>query len=256
MVKTTEKAIDEISVGKRAWAELIGTFVLVFLGTSAVVAAVLLNQGWESPANNTFFVGFGVSDWVGIAIVFGIALTVMIYTFGPISGAHLNPAVSIALWATKRLPTSDMLMYVLFQCVGASLASLAVVLIFGIRPTDVGLGATTMVADTTYAQAILCEALVTFILMLTIMGSAVDKRAPVGFAGLAIGLVVVGSIIAIGNVTGGSLNPARTFGPYIAMSAVYGIHLWWQFPIYLFGPVIGATAAAFLYPNIPDSLSA
>jgi glycerol uptake facilitator protein len=88
--------------------------------------------------------------------------------------------------------------------------------------------------------------------MLTIMGCAVDKRAPAGFAGLAIGLVVCADIIVVGNITGSSLNPARTFGPYLADSLFGGPNLWWQFPIYIIGPIGGALAAAFLYDYIAE----
>ncbi|MEM2817204.1 MAG: aquaporin, partial [Archaeoglobaceae archaeon] len=97
-----------------------------------------------------------------------------------------------------------------------------------------------------YGQAILTEAIGTFLLMLVIMGVAVDERAPPGFAGLIIGLTVGGIITTIGNVTGSSLNPARTFGPYLGDSLM-GIDLWFYFPIYVIGPIIGAIFAAWLY---------
>jgi glycerol uptake facilitator protein len=104
-----------------------------------------------------------------------------------------------------------------------------------------------------YGQAILCEAVATFFLMLTIMGSAVDKRAPAGFAGLAIGLVVAADIIVVGNITGSSLNPARTFGPYLADFLMGGTNFWWQFPIYIVGPIVGALVAAFLYDYVAEA---
>jgi glycerol uptake facilitator protein len=103
-----------------------------------------------------------------------------------------------------------------------------------------------------YGQAILCEAITTFILVLTIMGSAVDARCRGGFAGLAIGLVVAADIIVTGNVTGASMNPARTFGPYLANTLVGGPNMWYQFPIYLIGPLGGGVLAAFVYDLIGD----
>lgn len=242
----------EISLLKRSLAELIGTYVLVFLGTGSVVTTVLLVQGWTPYAGNTFNIGIDIASWFAIGISFGIAVFAMIYTFGHISGAHINPAVSIALWATKRLPTMDMVYYIIAQCIGATLASLSIVAIWGSRAVATGLGATAMFDGVTYGQAILCEAVATFFLMLAIMGTAVDKRAPAGFAGLVIGFVVAADIIVIGNITGSSLNPARTFGPYLAETIMGGVNLWSQFPIYLVGPILGALVAALLYGFIAD----
>lgn len=240
----------EISIFKRSIAELIGTYILVFLGTGSVVTTVLLFQGWTSYPGNNFNVGIDIAAWLTIGMAFAIAIIAMVYAFGHISGTHINPAVSIALWATKRFPASDMISYIIAQLVGASLASFSIVAILGQRAVSTGLGATTMFAGVSYGQAILCEAIATFFLMITIMGTAVDKRAPEGFAGLAIGLVVAADIIVVGNITGSSLNPARTFGPYLADFVLGGDNLWWQFPIYIIGPIIGALVAAFLYEYI------
>jgi glycerol uptake facilitator protein len=245
--------MTENSLLKRSLAELIGTYILVLIGTGSVVTTVLLIQGWTSPfAGNTFNIGIDITSWFTIGIAFGIAVLAMIYTFGHISGTHINPAVSIALWATKRMPTMDMLYYITAQCIGATLASLSIVAIWGSRSIATGLGATAMFDGVTYGQAILCEAVATFFLMLTIMGTAVDKRAPAGFAGIAIGFVVAADVTVIGNLTGSSLNPARTFGPYLVESIMGGANLWTQFPIYLIGPVLGALVAAFAYDFIAN----
>ncbi len=237
---------------KRALAELVGTFVLVFLGTGSVVTTVFLFQGVPGIEGNAFNVGIEMAAWVAIALAFGLAVIAMIYCFGHISGTHINPSVSIALWATKRFPTKDMCAYVVAQCAGASLGSLAVVAVWGARAIPTGLAATGMFDGVSYGQAILCEGIGTFILMLTIMGSAVDARCRGGFAGLAIGLVVVADIIVFGNITGASMNPARTFGPYLVDTLVGGPNLWSQFPIYLIGPIGGAVLAAFVYDYIGD----
>ncbi|HEY3421691.1 MAG TPA: MIP/aquaporin family protein [Methanocellaceae archaeon] len=240
----------EFSLLKRSIAELIGTYVLVFLGTGAVVTAALLTQGWTPLTGNSFNVGFDIAAWLAIGLAFGLAAMAMIYVFGHISGTHINPAVSIALWATKRMPTNDMLAYVASQLVGAALASLSIVLIWGSRSIDTGLGATAMFAGVTYWQAILVEAVATFFLMLAIMGTAVDKRSPQGWAGLVIGLVIAMDIVVVGNVTGAALNPARAFGPYLAEWLLGGSNLWWQYPIFVVGPILGALAAAFLYDYV------
>jgi glycerol uptake facilitator protein len=233
--------MSEISLLKRCLAELIGTFVLVFIGTGIVVSVVLYAQGIDSA---------GV---LAIGLAFGLAITVMAYVFGHISGTHINPAVSIAMWATRRLPAGDTIAYIVSQLSGATLGSLAVVAIFGTRAAvDAGLGATVMGTGIEYWQAILCETIATFLLLLAIMGTAVDKRSPQGLAGVAIGLMA-GLCIALElNVTGGSLNPARTFGPYLVNVLAGGANYWWQFPIYVVGPVLGAVVAAFLYDYIAD----
>ena len=243
----------EIGLFKRSLAELIGTYVLVFLGTGSVVTTVLLFQGWTPYPDNNFNVGIDIAAWLTIGMAFAIAIIAMVYAFGHISGTHINPAVSIALWATKRFPASDMISYIIAQLVGASLASFSIVAILGQRAVGTGLGATSMFAGVSYTQAILCETIATFFLMLTIMGTAADKRAPAGFAGLAIGLVVAADIIVVGNITGSSLNPARTFGPYLAEFLLGGSNLWWQFPIYIIGPIAGALVAAFLYDYVAQT---
>ncbi|GAB4250294.1 MAG: MIP/aquaporin family protein [Thermoleophilia bacterium] len=244
--------MGEPTLFKRSLAELIGTYVLVFLGTGSVVITVLLFQGAEGIPGNDFFVGITMPSWWAISIAFGIAVVAMIYAFGHISGTHINPAVTIGLWATGRFPAIEVLWYVVAQLIGAALASITIVIILGDRAVDTGLGATAPFHGVSYWQAIVAELVATFFLMITIMGSAVDGRAPKGFAGMAIGLVVAGDIIVFGNITGSSLNPARTFGPYLAETLFGGDNLWEKFPIYVIGPIVGAALAAWLYDYISD----
>lgn len=244
--------MTEPNLMKRALAELVGTYVLVFLGTGSVVTTVLLMKGWEALPGNQFYVGIDIAAWFAIGMSFAIAIITMVYAFGHISGTHINPAVSLALWATGRFPTKDLPAYIIAQLIGASLASFSLVAILGMRAVDTGLGATSMFYGVGYGQAIFCEAVCTFFLMLTIMGTAVDRRATPGFAGLAIGLVVAADVIVVGNITGSSLNPARTFGPYLAESLLGGANLWAQFPIYIIGPIAGALVAAFLYDFVAE----
>ncbi len=240
------------SLMKRSLAELVGTYVLVFLGTGSVMTTVLLSKGEPVLEGNPFYVGIDMPEWVAIGLAFGLAVVAMIYCFGHISGTHINPAVSVALWATKRMPAGDMVSYIAAQCIGATLASLSLVAVWGARVIPTGLAATGMFDGVSYGQAILCEAIATFALVLTIMGSAVDARCRGGFAGLAIGFVVVIDIVVCGNITGASMNPARTFGPYLANILVGGPNMWAQFPIYLIGPIGGGLLAAFLYDYIGD----
>ncbi|MBW6471371.1 MAG: aquaporin family protein [Methanosarcinaceae archaeon] len=246
--------MPETGILKRSLAELIGTFALVFIGTGAAVITLLLAAGQANKGGFNIGIGYGgLGDWLAIGLAFGFIIMCMIYVFGHISGTHINPAVTIALWATKRFPTSDVIPYILAQLTGATLGSLCLLAILGTRAATIGgLGATAPFEGVTYAQAILSEGIATFLLMLTIMGVAVDRRAPGQFAGFAIGMVVAVDIIVTGNITGSSLNPARTFGPYLVDTLFGGPNLWNFFPIYIIGPILGAVVAAFLYDYVAD----
>jgi glycerol uptake facilitator protein len=233
--------VPQPSLMKRVIAELIGTFVLVFLGTGSVIAVVVFLAEGVDPAG-LFLIGFA----------FGVAVLTMIYTFGHISGTHINPAVSIALWATGRLPTRDMVSYIVGQLVGAFLASVVIIIIVGTRAVDAGLGSTAPGDGISYVQAIVSEAVATFFLVLIIWGVAVDKRAPAGWAGLAIGLVVAADIWVTGPWTGASMNPARTFGPLLGLTVWGGEYSWSEFGIYLIGPIVGGLLAAVVYDFISD----
>ncbi|VVB93642.1 Aquaporin AqpM [uncultured archaeon] len=242
----------EIGIVKRSLAELVGTFALVFIGTGAAVITLLLAEGQANKGGFNIGIGYGgLGDWLGIGLAFGFIIMCMIYVFGHISGAHINPAVTLALWATKRFPSSDVIPYIVAQLIGAVLGSLALVAVLGTRAVSTGgLGATAPFMDVSYTQAIICEAIATFFLMLTIMGVAVDKRAHGQFAGFAIGMVVAVDIVVTGNITGSSLNPARTFGPYLGDTLFGGPNLWNFFPIYVIGPILGALIAAAVYDYI------
>lgn len=241
----------ETDLLKRCIAELIGTALLVLVGCGIVVTTLLLIQGMATPAGNDFNKGIDIAAWLVLSLAFGLPIMVLVYVFGNVSGTHINPAISIALWATKRLPTTDMLAYVVAQFVGAAIGALGIVAVWGTRAVTVGnLGATTMFPGVSYWQAIVAEIVCTFILMIAVMATAVDKRAPGGWAGLVIGAAATVALLLEGNITGGSINPARTFGPYLVDSLFGGSNFWWQFPIYLIGPIVGALLAAFVYDYI------
>jgi len=241
------------SLTSRSIAEAVGTALLVYFGAGAAVITLMIAVG-SKPAT-PFNIGIGqlggLGDWFAIGITFGIIVTAVIYALGRVSGAHINPAVTIALWATKRFPAGDAVAYIIAQCIGAAIGSLLFFLTVGMDAVTIGgLGATAPFPGIGYGQAILVEAIATFVLMLVIMGVAVDERAPPGFAGLIIGLTVAGLITMAGNISGASLNPARTFGPYLMDFLLGGSNLWAFFPIYILGPVIGAVLAAFFYDRI------
>jgi len=242
-----------ISLKKRFLAELIGTFFLVYIGAGAAAITLMISHG--TPIANKFNIVIGIlgglADWLAIGLAFGFTVAVLIYAIGHISGCHINPAVTIALWATKKFPSSDVIPYIVAQLIGASIASFLFAASVGMNAVTQGsLGATAPFPGIGYFQAILVEIIGTFLLMLVIMGSAVDRRAAPGFAGIAIGFTVAGVITTIGNITGSSINPARTFGPYLGDWILGGTSLWGYYPIYVIGPIVGAILAAFIYEYI------
>ncbi|HJJ51314.1 MAG TPA: MIP/aquaporin family protein [Methanocorpusculum sp.] len=236
---------------KRCLAELIGTMMLVFIGCGSVVMMLLLAAGTTplSPIGIGIGALGGMGDWFGISAAFGLAVVVVIYALGTVSGAHINPAVSVALCAIRKFPVKDMICYVVAQCIGAFVGAALLFLIIGPASLSVGgLGATAPFPGIALWQALLAEIIGTFVLMLVIMGVAVDRKAPAGFAGIAIGAAVTAVILAIGNISGGSINPARTFGPDLMGLIISGSDaLWTTFPIYVIGPIVGAVLAAFFY---------
>ena len=237
------------SLARRCCAEMLGTGMLVFFGAGAAAITLMIAR---STSLGIGALG-GLADWFAIGMAFAIVIAAAIYALGRVSGAHLNPAVSIALWATKRFSSMDTGAYIVAQLIGAALGSLLFAACAGMDAVTIGgLGATIPFHGTTYGQAIFAEFIGTFVLMLAIMGVAVDSRAPPGFAGLIIGLTVGGVITTTGYIAGASLNTARTFGPYLGDWLLGGKNFWGYFPIYVIGPVLGAIAAAFVYDYLTD----
>lgn len=211
-----------LPISRDVFAEAIGTFILVFAGTGAVV----VNQ-----------ISQGAITHLGISIVFGAIVTALIYTLGHISGAHLNPAVTLAFWQGGFFPGKRVLAYILAQCTGAICASLLLRSIFGMVGN---LGATLPLKDN-WLQSLILETVLTFILMFVIFGSGLDRRAPIGFAGIAIGLTVAVEAAVMGPITGASMNPARSLAPAL-VSGVWQHH--W---VYWLAPIFGAQLAVWVY---------
>lgn len=203
-------------------AEAIGTFILVFAGTGAV----MVNKISQNAITH-----------LGISFVFGAVVAALIYSLGHISGAHLNPAVSLALWTSGFFPKQRVLPYILAQLLGAIAASSLLLISLG---KVANLGATLPLNDN-WLQSLVLEFILTFILMLVIFGSACDRHAPNGFAGLAIGLTVGLEAAFMGPITGASMNPARSFAP--AFVGVIWQHHW----IYWVAPILGAQLAGVVY---------
>ena len=205
---------------RRLGAEVLGTALLVAMGTGSVMTNAI------SP---------GALGLTGIALAWGFLVTGIIAMIGGISGSHINPAVTIALSATGKFPVKDAMAYVVAQCVGATLGSLAVLTALG----DVAnLGAT--LPTVTTGPAFATEFLLSFVLMATVLGATSDERWGGGGAAMAIGLVVALDVLVGGPLTGASMNPARSLGPALVGGR------WESQGIYWIAPIGGMLAAAFI----------
>lgn len=209
---------------RRYIAECVGTFGIVF----APVAWAGASHYYGADS------GLMAAAWVS-----GLAVLSMVYAFGPISAAHFNPAVTLGFAVARRFPWRYALPYWLAQIVGATIAAGLAALLFG-----AGYG--THIPRVDSARAVCLEAVLTFFLMIVIMAVATDKRVNNAVPGIAIGLTVVFDILIGGAVTGGSMNPARSFGPAVFAGGPALSHYW----IYLLGPALGAVIAVWLYEAI------
>jgi aquaporin NIP len=208
-------------------AEFFGTYALVFAGTGAIV----IND-----------VTGGAVSHLGIALTFGLIVTVMIYAVGDISGAHINPAVTVGFWVAHRLPGRQVLPYVLSQCLGALAGSLTIRVLFVGHPT---LGAT--LPSGSFLQSLVLEVVLTFLLMFVILCVSSGAREKGLMTGAAVGGVVALEALFAGPISGASMNPARSLGP--ALVAGYLNSLW----IYFLAPVIGAWLAVLACRCVHES---
>jgi MIP family channel proteins len=202
-------------------AELLGTFALVFCGTGAII----VNAQSQ-----------GALGHVGIAFAFGTIVMIMVYVLGSLSGAHINPAVTIAAVIARKFPVAQSIPYIVSQIAGALLASLLLQSMF---PADSQLGITLPAGDPW--QSFAFEMIFTFFLMIVIL-SVVSQASLTSASGLAIGATILVGALVAGPISGGSFNPARSLGPAIVTGNM--AMLW----IYLLAPVIGASAAALIWP--------
>lgn len=216
-------------------AEAFGTFALVFCGTGAIVVNSIAG---------------GVITHVGIALTFGLVVLAMIYTVGDISGAHLNPAVTLAFWSAGRFPARRVVPYIAAQTVGGFVASGALAVLF---PAHATLGAT--LPSGSAMQSFVLEFILTFLLMMVIFGVATGAKEKGLMAGIAIGAAVAVCALFAGPVCGASMNPVRSLAPAVVSGSVQS--LW----VYLVAPIAGAQGAWLLFrflrqpERVPPSLS-
>ena len=217
---------------KKYWAELIGTLFLVLIGCgSAVIAGS--------------HVGF-----LGIAFAFGLTVLVMVYAIGPISGCHINPAITVAMLVVGKMKGKDAIFYIIFQCVGAIIgAAILLAIANGISDYSLaanGLGQNGYGAHSpggySLVACFIAEVVLTALFLFVIFGSTSEK-APKGFAGVAIGLALVLIHIFGIPVTGTSVNPARSLGPAVFVGGAALSQLW----LFIVAPIIGGIIAALLW---------
>jgi MIP family channel proteins len=208
-------------------AELVGTFALVAIGPGAAMVAAKTHA-------------FGQT---GIALAFGLAVTLIVASSGHLGGAHVNPAVTLGFWSVGRFPSRDVLPYIIAQCIGAVAASALLVWLLG---TQGGFGAT--IPQLPIARSFVVEMGFTGLLGFVIMCVATDDRTPAAIAPFAIGATIFAGALVTGPLTGGSFNPARSFGP-----AMVG-QVWTAHWLYWIAPVVGMMIGMRLYGLLAEHL--
>lgn len=210
---------------KKYMAEMMGTMILVLIGCGSAVLS-----------------GSDIG-LLGVAIAFGLAVTAMIYTIWHISGCHINPAVTIAICTTGRMPWIEWIKYIIAQCIGATIGALLIAYLSTGMITGISLlGQTTIGSGFSVTQAWVAEYIGTLILVRVILGST-STKAPAWMAPIAIGATVTAIILLIAHITGGSINPARSLGPALLIDgdAMHQIWLYWS------APILGAITASLIY---------
>jgi MIP family channel proteins len=205
-------------MSKKLVAEFVGTFTLIFVGAGAIMN--------------------GKTDLLGIALAHGLAIAVMIAALGGISGGHFNPAVTFGFLVTKRIKLEKAAQYWAAQLLGATVAAWILKTFYGSMAGTVGGAA--LAQGVSASKGVFAEAIGTFLLVVVIMGSAVDKRGSFA-AGFPIGLTISSVILVIGPITGAALNPARWFGPALVTGT------WTNALVWIVGPILGAVVAALGY---------
>jgi len=210
-------------------AEFVGTFALVFIGGGTIITSPLVQSQ---------------ATVLSVALAHGLILALLVSATMSISGGHLNPAVTTGFLVTRRIDPMMAVIHWIAQFLGAIIAAYMLKAFFPSAVANVTLlGGQRISADTTLLQAIGLEAIATFFLVFVVFGTAVDPRGP-KLGGMAIGLTIAADILAIGPLTGGSMNPARSFGPAVVTHVFEGQTAYWV------GPILGGIVAALLYDRL------
>lgn len=234
------------NMARAAVAEIVGTFILIYTGTAVAVAAILARPAVGPPF-----------DSLAVPLAFGLVLVALVAAVGHVSGAHLNPAITLSLATTGKFPWNHVPAYLVAQLAGGVLAAFATwITLGGAARSDAALAAPTLAPGTGVVQGFVVEALITFILVFVVISVATDERVPAPVAPVAVGFALAASVFIGGPVTGGSVNPARALGPIIV-----GWENWGTAPIYVLAPIVGGVLAAVLYDRFiseakaPDAAS-
>ncbi len=214
---------------KKYLAEMIGTMVLVLMGCGAAVSLGC------TPA------GVGVPGVVGTALAFGLAVVAMAYAIGGISGCHINPAITLGVWLSGRMSGKDAVMYMIFQVIGAIIGA---AILFAITPG--GLGENACQAGISTGVGFVAELVFTCVFVLVVLGTTDANKGAGNFAGLAIGLSLILVHLACINITGTSVNPARSIAPAVFEGGNALSQIW----IFIVGPFVGAAIAAGIWKVI------
>jgi glycerol uptake facilitator protein len=228
--------MEDFSYSQKLLAEVLGTAMLVFVGVGSVPATLII--GGSAP--------FTMAELGMISFAFAMIVVAMIYAIGHVSGCQINPAITVALALTGKMPWRSVPGYIVAQVAGATLGAYAIIGVLGHKAVDVGLGVAAYHPGVHGGQAFVAEAVGTFILAFVVFG-AIHAKAPSGFAGLAIGVAVFAAIVPVAPATSASINPARTLGPMLVLQLAGGKVEWGQLPIYLIAEFVGAAVAAVLY---------
>jgi MIP family channel proteins len=218
-----------VRLGAALVAEFVGSFALTFIGIMAIHAA---------PGN-----------LLAVALAHGIILAIMVSATMPTSGGHINPAVTVGFLITGKIKPVAGIAYIVLQLLGGVVAALAVYTIFGGGTEGVKIvaaGTPALGPTVSSGSALLCEIIATFFLVFVVWGTAADPRAR-NVGGFAIGLTIAADILAVGPITGASMNPQRSFGPTLVASLVGDSSLWSTHWIYWVGPIVGGALAAVIY---------
>ena len=220
------------NMSRAAVAEIVGTFILVYAGTTVAVLATL-----GDPVIGTAF------DSLAVPLAFGLTLAALVAALGHVSGAHLNPAVTLGLAATNKFPWNYVPVYVVAQLIGAMLGAIATWITVGAEArSQAALASPGLAPGVDILQGFIVEALITFILVFVVISVATDERVADTVAPLAVGFALAAAVFIGGVATGGSANPARALGPIIV-----AWNNWDSALLYIIAPVVGGVLAAFLY---------